>query len=593
MDILGMLGERVLLMDGAMGTMLQGAGLQPGENPALLNMRNPQAVRDVHLAYLQAGAGLILTNTFGANGHKLPGDNDVSAVVRRAVGIAREAAAQHATDTGEKEALVALNIGPIGELLEPSGMLGFDQAYALFQEQVVAGAAAGADVIYIETMSDLLEAKCAVLAAKEHSNLPVFCTMSFEQGGRTFMGVSIAAMALTLHGLGVDCVGLNCSVGPEEIAPMVQELIRWTDCPIIAKPNAGMPLIENGQTVFASTPESFAHAVAALLELGVSAVGGCCGTTPDYIRKLSKLAQNKKPSKREPVGVSAVCSATKVVRIKQVTVIGERINPSGKKDLQKALLAGDMDVVVDEAMEQAEVGADVLDVNVFVPDTNEALLMAGAVRAIQAAARVPLAIDSANYAALEAGLRAYNGKPILNSVTGSDESLNTLLPLAKKYGAAVIGLTMDEQGVPRTAEARVRVAQKILNAAQEQGIPSRDVYIDCLTLPSCAEQEIVSEALVATERMKRELEVNTVLGISNISYGLPGRAKLNQAYLLMALERGLDMPILDPTVPEMMDAVCCFCQLKNMDEDSADYVAWMKAKLEEASEEEVKNQLSL
>ena len=576
MDIGRMFGGRVLVMDGAMGTMLQERGLKPGENPALLNLRDPQAVRQVHSAYLEAGAGMILTNTFGANRRKLPGDCQVSAVVRSAVRIAREAAARHASNTGGSEALpealVALNIGPVGELLEPGGTLRFDEAYALFREQVAAGAAAGADAIYIETMSDLLEAKCAVLAAKEHCALPVFCTMSFEKGMRTFMGVDIAAMALTLDGLGVDCIGLNCSVGPVEMAAMVRELMRWTDRPIAAKPNAGMPTLVDGNAVFAETPESFARAVAALLELGVSAVGGCCGTTPDCIRAIGALAQNKRPREGGAAQVSAVCSATKVVRIGGVTVIGERINPSGKEGLQRALLEGDVDALADEAVEQVDAGADILDVNVCAPGVDEAAAMAGAVRAIQAAVRAPLAIDSPNAEALEAGLRAYNGKAILNSVTGSDESLRTLLPIAQRYGAAVIGLTMDEGGVPRTAEERVRIARKIVDAAVRHGIPRRDVFIDCLTLASCAEQEIVGEALDATERVQAELGVHTVLGISNVSYGMPARAKLNQAYLLLALERGLDMPILDPTVPEMMDAVCCFRQLKNMDEHSEAYL---------------------
>ncbi|MCL2545308.1 MAG: homocysteine S-methyltransferase family protein [Clostridia bacterium] len=572
MDIGRVLGERVLVMDGAMGTMLQESGLKAGENPALLNLRNPEAVRRVHLAYLQAGAGMILTNTFGANGRKLPGGCEAPAVVERAVRIAREAAARHASATGGPEALVALNIGPIGELLQPGGALGFDQAYALFREQVEAGAAAGADVIYIETMSDLLEAKCAVLAAKERAALPVFCTLSFEKGMRTYMGVDIASMALTLDGLGVDCIGLNCSVGPQEMAAMARELMRWTNRPIAAKPNAGVPSLVDGHTVFAETPESFARAMAPLLELGVSAVGGCCGTTPDCIRELCRLAQNKKNRRREAVRASAVCSATKAVRIGGVTVIGERINPSGKEALQRALLEGDMDYLAEEAIEQAQAGADILDVNVCAPNVEEAAAMAAAVCAIQAAVRLPLAIDSTNPEAVEAGLRAYNGKGILNSVTGSGESLDALLPIAKRYGAAVIGLAMDESGVPRTAEERVRVARKIVAAAQRHGIPRHDVFIDCLTLASCAEQGIVCEGLTATERVKGELGVRTVLGVSNVSYGMPARSKLNQAYLLLALERGLDLPILDPTAPEMMDAVCCFRQLKNMDEGSEAYL---------------------
>jgi len=435
MDIGRMLRERVLVMDGAMGTMLQGSGLKPGENPAVLNLRNADAVRRVHLAYLEAGAGMILTNTFGASRRKLPDGYEVSGLVEGAVRIAREAADQHALNTGDtaEKALVALDIGPIGELLEPSGTLRFDEAYALFREQIVAGVAAGADAIYIETMSDLLEAKCAVLAAKELDNaLPVFCSMTFEKGMRTFMGVDIAAMALTLDGLGVDCIGLNCSVGPEEMAPMVQEIARWTNRPIAVKPNAGMPQLVDGRTVFASTPESFALAVAGMLELGVSAVGGCCGTTPDYIRELSVHAQMKKPLEREPVSGAAVCSAAKVVRVGSIEVIGERDDPAGKEAMQKALFEGDMDYVVDEAMERVEDGADILAVNLCAPGVDEPTAMAAAVRAIQAVVRVPLTIDSSNAEALEAGLRAYTGKPALNAPS----------PIAQKYGAVVIGREM-------------------------------------------------------------------------------------------------------------------------------------------------------
>ncbi len=578
MDVRAFAKERILVLDGAMGTLLQAAGLALGENPELWNLSHPEAVQAVHRAYLDAGSHMILTNTFGANRHKLPPEVSVHEAIAAAVRIARAAVASCAAG-----GFVALDVGPIGELLAPGGTLGFEEAYALFAEQVRAGAAAGVDAIYIETMTDLQEARCAVLAAKEHSDLPVFCTMSFEENQRTFMGVGLPSMALTLAGLGVDFLGLNCSVGPAEMLPMLREIARWVDTPLILKPNAGLPEIIGGKTVFPTDTAAFCAAMEEALALGVRAVGGCCGTSPEFISELAALSAGRAPLPRSRQPVTAVCSASDAVVIDRVRIIGERINPTGKKRFQAALREGDLDYIVGQAIEQIEAGADILDVNVGLPGIDEAATMALVVGAVQAVTRAPLQIDSSDVRAAEAGLRACCGKAIVNSVNGEDDVLESVLPLVKKYGAMVVGLTLDRTGIPRTAEERLCIARKILSAAERHGIPREDVIIDCLTLTSGAEQEIAYETLTALAMVKRELGVKTALGVSNISFGLPERGKLNQVFLTLALAHGLDLPIINPNAREMVDAVFCYHQLKHIDAGSAAYIARFSERAAEAA----------
>ena len=467
---------------------------------------------------------------------------------------------------------MGLDIGPIGELLFPMGRLAFDEAYALFAEQVEAGVKAGADAIFIETMTDLYEAKAAVLAAKEHSSLPVFCTMSFEKDGRTFTGCQLSAMALTLSGLGVDGLGMNCSVGPVEMLEMAEEILRYTDLPLIIKPNAGLPEIVDGRTRYSITREEFVEAMQALVRRGAAMVGGCCGTDPGYIRALAEAVRGITPKRPAYAPVSAVCSHAETVVIDRVRPIGERINPTGKKRMKQALQTHEMAYLVSQGLEQVEAGAKILDVNVGLPGLDEAAMMVEAVQTLQSVLTAPLQIDSSHPEVLEQALRAYNGVPIVNSVNGEEAVLRRILPMVKKYGACVVGLTLDETGIPRKAEDRLKIARRILAAAQRYGIPKEKVFIDCLVLTASAEQEAAYETLDAVRLVHEELGLKTVLGVSNISFGLPQRGVLNQTFLALALANGLDLPILNPNVSAMMDTIFCYHQLKNLDSGSRAYI---------------------
>jgi len=554
--------DNIMLLDGAMGTMLQkAAGTRP---PELLNVTDPDAVSAVHRAYLEAGSKLILTNTFSANARKLAGGGlTCEEAVTAAVSIAKAAA-------GPFGAYTALDIGPVGELLEPMGALTFDVAYELFRRQITAGAAAGADAVYIETMTDLLEAKCAVLAAKENCGLPVFCTMSFGEDMKTYTGLPVSSMALTLEGLGADYIGLNCSVGPRQARGVIRELTKWTNLPLVLKPNAGMPAVTDG--AYDLTPGEFADLIGEILGLGVSFVGGCCGTTPEHIGRLSELVKARKPAKLAAANTPAVCSQFKTVAIDRVRIVGERINPAGKPRLQKALEDYDLDYITRQATEQIEAGADILDINVSRPQIDETRLMTGIVRNLRGAVTAPLQFDSTDAGVLAAALRIYGGKAIVNSVNGDDQILDSILPLVKKYGAAVIGLTLDQRGIPGTAEERLGIARKIIARAAAYGIPKADVFIDCLALAAGAEQRIAYETIRAIRLVKRELGAKTVLGVSNVSFGLPAREAVNQAFMLMALEAGLDLPIINPNAPGMVDAVYCYRLLTNADAGGAQYL---------------------
>ncbi|MDM8239221.1 homocysteine S-methyltransferase family protein [Pseudoflavonifractor phocaeensis] len=450
-------------------------------------------------------------------------------------------------------------------------MLGFEEAVDLFAQVVKAGVQAGADLIAIETMTDLQEARAALLAAKENSNLPVLVTMTYEASGRTFLGCSPAAAALTLEGLGADAVGVNCSLGPREMPPLVEELLKWTNLPIVLKPNAGLPHPDGSG--YDITPLKFAQSLAALADMGVKVFGGCCGTTPKYIALLTKELEGK-TVKNVPRHVpAAVCSATQAVPIDRVRVIGERINPTGKKLMKEALRRGDVDYMLGQALAQTEAGADILDVNVGLPEIDEGDMMVRTVKALQGVTDAPLQLDSTDPKVLERALRVYCGKAIVNSVNGESASMETILPLVKKYGAAVVGLTLDENGIPKTAQARFDVAKRILERAMALGIRKEDVYIDCLTLTVSAEQAAASQTLEALHRVKTELGLKTVLGVSNISFGLPARPLVNQNFLTMAMSAGLDLPIINPNVDAMMAAVRCFHLLTNVDTDAREFIA--------------------
>ncbi len=567
-DFRTLLKSEYIVLDGAMGTMLQAAGMKIGEIPEILNIENPQLLISIHEKYLNAGADIIYTNTFGANSYKLL---DCGYSVEELVTAGVENA-KKAVQNVKPEALVALDIGPIGQLLEPTGTLCFEEAYEMYAEIVEAGSKAGADVIVFETMTDLLDVKAAVLAAKEHSSLPIMCTMTFESNMRTFTGCMIPSMALTLKGLDVDALGVNCSLGPKELEPIIEELSKWTDKPLIVKPNAGLPDPKTNE--YNVTAVEFAEYMDNLRTYGIKIFGGCCGTNPEFIEELSKMlkANGNKVTRQKTAIPTAVCSATKVVSVAEPRIIGERINPTGKKLFKEALIKGDIDYILNQALEQVQAGADILDVNVGLPGIDEKEMMITVVKALQSIVDVPLQIDSTIPEVLDAALRVYNGKPIVNSVNGEEESLNTILPLVKKYGAAVVGLTLDKDGIPKKAKDRFAIAKKIVDRAAEFGIPREDVYIDCLTLTASAEQEGVVETLKAVNMVKTELGLNTVLGVSNISFGLPNRVLVNHIFLTMALENGLDLPIINPNIEEMTGAVRAFKLLKGYDKNSVDFI---------------------
>ena len=557
--------DQILILDGAMGTVLQQRGLPPGGQPELLNLTDPALMASVYREYIDAGSQVLYANTFGANGLKLGRTgHGVEEVIHAAVSIAKQAAA--GTDVR-----VALDVGPLGELLEPMGSLSFERAYQLFREMAVAGEEAGADLAVIETMTDLYEAKAALLAVKENTDLPVFVTMSFEESGRTFTGCTVASMARTLEGLGADAIGLNCSLGPDLLAPLLKELCENTRLPVIAKPNAGLPDPVDGH--YDMGPEAFAQALLPCLEAGVTIFGGCCGTSPEYIRHLKAVLEGKQPAPRKYDAAGFVCTPVTPTRLDGIRVIGERVNPTGKKRLQQALLEGDLDYIVDVAIQQEDAGADILDVNVGYPGVDEVDMLPRVVKELQSAVSLPLQLDSSNPDALEAGLRVYNGKAAVNSVNGEPEVMERILPIIKKYGASVVGLTLDKGGIPQTAEGRVAIARRILDAALAHGIPREDVWIDCLTLTVSAQQEQAAETLQAVRTVREELGLQAVLGVSNISFGLPNRSLITQNFLIQAMGAGLTLPIINPNQKEMMDAVAAFRVLSGEDTQCRAYVA--------------------
>ena len=547
--------------------MLQKKGLKVGENPEILNIQSPDIIEEIHREYIESGANVITTNTFGANERKLKLCNlKVEEAVDAAVNIAKKA-------RGDKEVYIALDVGPIGELLEPMGTLSFDDAYEIFKRQIVQGVKSGADVILFETMTDLYELKAAVLAAKENSDLPILCTMTFEENGRTFTGCMPEAMVLVLEGLGVDALGVNCSLGPKQLKPIVEEICRLSNIPVMVQPNAGLPTLTlNNETRYDVTKEEFAETLCSFVKDGVSIIGGCCGTTPDYIRELAVRTKGMEITGREENHYSAVCTPSNVVRIDGIRIVGERINPTGKKLFKQALINEDMDYILNTAVAQTEAGAHILDVNVGLPQINEPQMMRKVVREIQGILDIPLQIDSSDRDAIEKGLRYYNGKPNLNSVNGEDKVLESILPLVKKYGANVIGLTLDERGIPSKAEERFKIAEKIVNKAEEYGIRRENVFIDCLVLTASAQQAEVQETLKAVRMVKERLGVKTLLGVSNISFGLPNRKLINETFLSLALANGLDLPIMNPNENGMVRVIDSYNVLYNYDKGAEHYI---------------------
>ena len=558
--------SNTILLDGGMGTMLQAAGLKLGARPEELNITDPALIEGIHAQYAAAGSRIVNANTFGASAHKLAGSAyTLEQIIAAGIENCKRACAPYG-------ALTALDVGPLGELLEPSGTLAFEDAVAEYARIVKAGEAAGADLIFFETYTDLYELKAALLAAKENTRLPILASMSFEAGGRTFTGCTVESFAATARGLGADAVGINCSLGPKEIFPMAKRLAEAVpgNFPVFVKPNAGLPRADGSG--YDITPQLFALQMKPYRELHLFAAGGCCGTTPEFIKLLNGTFAGCTPGRPAHRMSSVLCTPVDTVTVDGITVVGERINPTGKKRFQQALREGDMNYVLEQAVSQAEAGAQVLDVNVGAPGVDEPVLMEQVVKALQSVTSLPLQLDSSNVEALARGLRVYNGKPIVNSTNGEPEKLAAILPLCKKYGAAIVGLAIDEKGIQPKAADRVAIARRITEAALAAGIPREDIYIDCLTLTASAQQEDVLATVQALEACKKELGVRTVLGVSNISFGLPCRTYLNTTFLTMAMYAGLDLAIMNPSSEEMMAAVYAYNVLTNRDKQSTKYI---------------------
>ena len=533
-----------LIFDGAMGTMLQAKGLPAGAFPETYNLTHPDVVLAVHKAYVEAGADVVTANTFGANPFKMKG-MDVAEIITQGVAIAKASGAKK----------VALDVSSHGALLEPNGSLSFDEAYENYAFIMKAGAKAGADLVLIETMSDLLETKCALLAAKENTDLPVYVTMTYMEDGRTFLGTDPVTATVTLCSLGADAVGVNCSLGARDLIPTVRKITAYATCPVIVQPNAGLPRIENGKTVYDDTPEDFAAAMSEMVDLGVTILGGCCGTTPDYIRALKGLLRDKTPVVRDVKRHTSATSATRTVFLDEgVKVIGERLNPTGKKRLKAALIEGDTDYILREAIDQERAGADILDLNVGLPEIDETATLVRVMKEVSSTVSLPIQLDSSDKRALERACRLYCGKPIINSVNMKGESLDAIVPIAKKYGATLIGLCLGET-MPKTHEERYAYASALVNELTARGIDKSDIVIDCLVLTIATDETQATETALAVKEVTEKLGVCTVLGVSNVSFGMPDRLKINAAFLSECLRAGLSAPILNPLVAEYAEVL--------------------------------------
>ena len=563
-------GEEFLIHDGGMGTMLQAAGLAgAGVVPDLLNFSNPAEIAAIHRKYVEAGAQAISTNTFGSNRHKLEGRATVTEVFKAAADNVRAAGAPY----------VVADLGPIGELMQPMGTLSFEEAYKLFAEQVDAAVAAECDIILLETLSDLSEARAALLAAKEHSNLPVFVTMTFEEDGRTFLGTPPEVAAATLSAMGANAVGMNCSLGPAEALGFAKTLCATSRVPVLLQPNAGLPRMEGDETIYDITPAEFADAMNAIMDEGVTLVGGCCGTTPDMISLVAANAKKRgNPTPRTLAHDCIITSGQQAVILHEGThevgIIGERINPTGKPKLKAALRENNLDYLVGEAVSQRDLGADLLDVNVGLPEIDEPAMLDSAVRKLQSCVTLPLVLDSSDTEAIERACRHYCGKPLINSVNGKQENMDAVLPIAAKYGCCVIGLCLDEGGIPPTAQERFAIAQKIVNEAATYGIPAHDIVIDCLTMAVATNQNEASAILDAIKLCKEHLGVRTALGVSNISFGLPQRNLMSSNFLSAAFGAGLDLPIINPNAARYRDVVRCYRVINGQDAGSVGYIEY-------------------
>lgn len=584
------LDENIVLFDGAMGTQIQKLNFDLSISPDELNVIKPDDIKNIHLAYLDAGADVITTNTFGANSYKCKGrEYDAKTLIREGIKIAKTAIAEY-KQNNDREVFVALDLGPIGALLKPSGSIEWEEAYEIYKEQIEIGVKEGVDILLFETQTDLLELRCGIICAKENSNLPILATMSYESSGRTFTGTDVVSMVTTLEDLGLDAIGFNCSFGTREMRPLISEILQETSLKVMVQPNAGLPTLNDKGLL----KDTFEDDMNEFLEKGVEIVGGCCGTTPDDIKKLREKINGKKKINRTIKRKTRISSYAKTVEIGNITqIIGERINPTGKKLFQEELRNGKLDYVIREAVAQTKEGANILDVNVGTSGVDESEFLPKAIKEIQSILDIPLQIDSSSAEAIENAVRIYNGKPLINSVNAKEESLNKILPIAKKYGACVLGLTIDEKGIPETAEERLNIAKKILDRAIEIGIPKENVLIDCLALTISTNSQnaiITSEAI---KKVKEELGLCTALGVSNVSFGLPNRLSINRAFLQKTLESGLDLPIINTAQSAMVETIDAHLVINGKDENAKSYISKYANVVESKKEQKSSTNITL
>lgn len=569
LSVLEHINSKITYLDGGMGSLLQARGLKPGELPERWNVTHAEDIIDIQRSYFDAGTNIVLANTFGANSLKFD-DEELTALITAAIANAREAAKR---STGLQEKYVALDIGPMGKLLKPYGDFEFEEAVAVYAKTVQIGDKAGADLIFIETMNDSYDTKAALLAAKENSNLPVFVSNAYGEDGKLMTGASPAAMVAMLEGMHADAIGANCSLGPKQLRGVVEEYLKYASVPVLLKPNAGLPRSEGGKTVYDVYPPEFAQDVKEYIEMGIRICGGCCGTTPDYIRETVNLTKDITPVPVTEKNHTLISSYTHVVEFDQSPIlIGERINPTGKKRFKEALRNNEIDYILKEGLTQQEKGAHVLDVNVGLPEIDEVAMLSTVTYELQSIIDLPLQIDTTDAVAMETALRRYNGKAMINSVNGKEEIMNEIFPLVKKYGGLVVCLTLDEDGIPETAEKRVEIAKNIIRVAESYGIKKKDLIFDTLAMTVSADSKAALATLQALHTIKTELGCHTSLGVSNVSFGLPNREVITAAFFALALEQGLSAAIMNPNAAEMMKTYYCYRALHGLDDNCTDYI---------------------
>lgn len=566
MTIKDLLGKKRIYFDGGMGTLLQSAGLKPGELPEVWNITHAETVKNIHLDYFNAGSNVVSTNTFGANSLKF---DNLEQIISCGIKNAKDAA----KECGRDDCFVALDVGPLGKMLEPLGDMKFERAVELFSESISLGAKHGAELIIIETMNDAYETKAAVIAAKESCDLPIFVSNVFDENKKLMTGADPKAMIAMLESLGVDAIGMNCSLGPKQMMSVAEDYVKYSSLPVIVNPNAGMPRSENGKTVFDVTAEEFANYAVKMAEMGVSVLGGCCGTTPEYIKKLKEKTENIPYVPPIEKNITMVSSYTHAVEIGRVPVlIGERINPTGKPKFKQALRDKNMGYIINEGVSQQEKGVHILDVNVGLPEIDEDEMLVSAVKELQSVLDLPLQLDSVKASSLEKAMRIYNGKPLINSVNGKKESMDAILPLVKKYGGTLIALTIDEHGIPDTAQGRCDIAEKIMKECEKYGIGKKDIIVDPLAMTVSSDDKSGKVTLESVRLIKEKLGLKTSLGVSNISFGLPNRGNINALFTALAFQAGLDCAIMNPYSTEMLQSYYTYLALVGEDKGCMNYI---------------------